>query len=104
MASCTSPRVSLRTLPISRVMSRANCSLRSAISWAARNSISARTGAGTRRQLFVGARRRLDRRFDITRASDSWNTPMRSSVFAGLRFSNVSPPPEGTQRPSMKLL
>ena len=50
IASCTSPRVSSSTLPISRVMSRANVSLRSAISCAARNSISARRGAGTSRQ------------------------------------------------------
>ena len=32
IASCTSPRVSSRTLPISRVMSRASASLRSAMS------------------------------------------------------------------------
>ena len=50
IASCTSPRVSSRTLPISRVMSRASDSLRSAISWAAWNSSSARFGAGTSRQ------------------------------------------------------
>ena len=50
IASWTSPRVSSRTLPISRVMSRASASLRSAINWAARNSSSARRGAGTSRQ------------------------------------------------------
>jgi hypothetical protein len=47
MASCTSPPVSATTLPISRVMSRAYRSLRSANSCAARSRISARFGAGT---------------------------------------------------------
>ena len=41
--------VSLRTLPISRVISRAKSSLRSTISWATRKRTSARFGAGTRR-------------------------------------------------------
>ena len=50
MASWTSPRVSSRTFPISRVMSRASDSFRSMRSCAARNRSSARFGAGTRRQ------------------------------------------------------
>ena len=33
-------------------------------------------------------------------AFDCWKTPMRSSVFAGLRFSKVWPEVEGTHSPS----
>ena len=34
---------------------------------------------------------------------DFWNTPRRSPVFAGLRFSKLSPETEGTHAPSIKL-
>ena len=101
IASCTSPRVSFRTLPISRVMSRANCSLRSAMSCAARNSISARS---RRRHQPPAARRRARPRRSprsTSAAVDFWNTPIRSSVLAGLRFSNVWPERDGTHSPSM---
>ena len=74
IASWTSPRVSSSTLPISRVMSRASASLRSAISCAARNSSSARFGAGTSRQLLVGARARRRWPGRRPRAFDFWNS------------------------------
>ena len=61
IASWTSPRVSSSTLPISRVMSRANCSLRSAMICAARSRISARRGAGTWRHGRAGAVRGSER-------------------------------------------
>ena len=51
IASCTSPRVSERTLPISRVICWANCSLRCTRISAARKRISPRFGAG---KLFSG--------------------------------------------------
>src|ERR1017187_7363331 len=62
MASCTSPRVSFRTLPISRVMSRAYSSLRSIRISAARKTISARLGAlgGVDGGIHVGLIRPLE--------------------------------------------
>ena len=103
MASWTSPRVSSSTLPISRVMSRASISLRSASSCAARNSISARRGAGTSRQCSY-ARRAASIARSTSWLVDCWNTPTSSSALAGLRFSNRSPETDGTHEPSMKLL
>ena len=50
MPSCTSPRVSTRILPISRVIARARSSLRARMSSPARKTISARLGAGVSRQ------------------------------------------------------
>ena len=49
IASCTSPRVSSSTFPISRVMSRAKASFCSTMRAAAARSSSARLGAGTSR-------------------------------------------------------
>src|SRR5204863_310864 len=68
IASCTSPRVSSRIFPISRVMSRASVSFRSVINCAARSSISARRGAGTRRQLGYARRAASMARSASTRA------------------------------------
>jgi len=51
MPSCTSPRVSMRIFPISRVIARASSSLRARMISPARNTISARRGAGVRRQV-----------------------------------------------------
>jgi hypothetical protein len=78
IASCTSPRVSSRTLPISRVMSRASASLRSARRLAARNRISARRGAGTRRHRVYAAFAAATAR-SASAAVDWGNTPMRSA-------------------------
>ena len=102
IASWTSPRVSSSTLPISRVMSRANCSLRSAMICAARSRISARRGAGTWRQD-AQARCAAASASPASSGVDSWKTPIRSSWSAGLRFSNWRPEREGTHCPSMKL-
>ena len=55
-ASCTSPRVSSRIFPISRVIVCASASLRSDNIWAALYKISARFGAGTRRQCGKASR------------------------------------------------
>jgi hypothetical protein len=56
------------------------------------NSISARTGAGTSRDL--------DRRLDV-RATGMLEESDQIRVMAGFRFSNVCPVAEGIQRPSM---
>src|SRR5216110_2586361 len=64
MASCTSPRVSARTLPISRVISLANSSLRWTSNSAARNRISARLGRHEPPR-FVGIRGGVHRQVDI---------------------------------------
>ncbi len=103
MASCTSPRVSLRTLPISRVMSRAYSSLRSISISAARKTISARRGAGTRRHL-AKARLAASTAASTSALADFWKMPTRSRVSAGLRFSKVSPVEDSTHSPSMKFL
>ena len=50
IASCTSPRASLSTLPISWVISRASSSLRCSMISAALRTISPRAGAGVWRQ------------------------------------------------------
>ena len=50
MPSCTSPPASASTLPISRVIARARSCLRARMISPARNTISARRGAGVRRQ------------------------------------------------------
>ncbi len=101
-ASCTSPRVSSRILPISRVMSRASASLRSASICAARNSSSARRGAGTSRQCSY-ARFAASTARSTSALVDFWKWPIRSSEFAGFLSSNNSPEIDGTQAPSMKL-
>src|SRR5215472_13614388 len=103
MASCTSPRVSARTLPISRVMSRAWSSLRSISISAARKTISARRGAGTRRHL-TKARLAASTAALTSSLFDFWKMPTRSRVSAGLRFSKVSPVEESTHSPSIKFL
>ena len=51
--------------------------------------------------VLVGARRRGDRRVARRASLDCWNTPIRSSVLAGLRFSKVWPDEEATHSPSM---
>ena len=102
IASCTSPRVSSSTLPISRVMSRANSSLRAAMSCAALNRISARFGAGTRRHD-SNARFAAAIAASASSVVESGNSPIRSSVLAGLRFSNVAPDSDGTHFPPTKL-
>ena len=61
IASCTSPRVSSSTFPISRVMSRASVSLRSAMSCAARKRISARRRRRHEAPARIGASRRVER-------------------------------------------
>ena len=104
IASWTSPRVSSRTLPISRVMSRANCSLRSAISCAARNSISARRGAGTRRQLAYARSAARNRVLGVLRRRllKERQSGRRGSPGSGSRRDG--PTTTAVHRPSTKLL
>ena len=89
IASWTSPRVSSSTLPISRVMSRANSSLRAAMICAALNSISARFGAGTRRHDSYACFA-AEIAASASSVVESGNDPIKSWVFAGFRFSNVA--------------
>src|ERR1700682_1520345 len=103
MASCTSPRVSARTLPISRVISRAYSSLRSIRISAARNTISARRGAGTRRHL-AKARLAASTAASTSSLLERWKMATTSRVSAGFRSSNVCPPVDSTHSPSMKFL
>ncbi len=98
--SCTSPRVSTSTLPISRVMARAIVSLRSRISSPARNTISARLGAGTSRQDRY-ARRAASTASPTSSGPEAGNSP-RTSPFAGLRLQKVPPPRAATQRPPIE--
>ena len=100
-ASCTSPRVSSRIFPISRVIVAARASLRSDKICAARYKISARLGAGTSRQCGNAARAAATARLTST-ADDLGTRPSRSSWLAGLRLSKVSADSAGTHSPSMK--
>src|SRR6267154_885257 len=103
MASCTSPRVSLSTLPISRVISRECSSLRPIKISAARKTNSARRGAGTNRHL-AKARLAASTAASTSALADFWKMPTRSRVSAGLRFSKVSPVEDSTHSPSIKFL
>src|SRR5882762_202917 len=103
IASCTSPRVSASTFPISRVMSRENSSLRFTSSSAARKRISARLGAGTRRQDLYASLAAATAASTSSR-EESGKTPISSSTFAGLRFSSVFPLRGATHSPLMKFL
>ena len=79
MASCTSPRASVSTLPISRVMSCASASLRSSSSSEARRMIAARDGHGVRRQA-SNASRAAATAASTSAASLRGNTPTTSSL------------------------
>src|SRR5713226_1603179 len=103
MASWTSPRVSARTLPISRVMSFENSSLRWSNSSAARNRISARLGAGTSRHVLYASFAASTAAFTSSSVEET-NIPINSSVFAGLRFSYAFPLRDSTHSPLMKFL
>src|SRR5579859_5855645 len=103
MASCTSPRVSASTLPISRVMSFEYSSLRWTKISAARYKISARFGAGTSRHDLYASFAASTAAF--TSASfEATKFPTSSSVLAGLRFSYVFPLFESTHSPPIKFL
>src|SRR5882762_3276905 len=103
IASCTSPRVSARTLPISRVMSFENSSLRWSNSSAARNKISARFGAGTSRHVLYASFAASTAASTSSSVEDT-NIPINSPVFAGLRFSYALPLRDSTHSPLMKFL
>src|SRR6266576_2486954 len=103
MASWTSPRVSARTLPISRVMSFENSSLRCSSSSAARNKTSARFGAGTSRHALYASFAAATATSTSSCVEDT-NIPINSPVFAGLRFSYALPLRDSTHSPLMKFL
>ena len=68
MASWTSPRASLMTLPISSVISRANCSLRSSMIWPTDRG-SRRAWAPGRVASLEGACGGVDRDLDVLRGA-----------------------------------
>src|SRR3984957_9974299 len=103
IASCTSPRVSARTFPISRVMSFEKSSLCATIDSAARYKISARLGAGTRRHFLYACLAASTAASTSSDVEDT-NIPTSSSVFAGLRFSYAFPLRDSTHSPLMKFL
>src|SRR6202051_5391474 len=70
---------------------------------AARKTISARRGAGTRRHL-AKARLAASTAASTSALADFWKIPTRSRVSAGLRFSKVSPVEDSTHSPSIKFL
>src|ERR1035438_6330830 len=70
---------------------------------AARNTISARRGAGTRRH-FVNARLAASTAASTSALFDRWKMATTSRVSAGLRSSKVWPPTDSTHSPSMKFL
>src|SRR6266850_2180279 len=103
MPSCTSPPVSVSTLPISHVMALAISSLRSTSSSPTRNSTWPRIGAGVfdhwAKPRFAEATARLR-----SSGPDRGNRPMTSFQSAGLRFSKYSPVEGATHSPAMKFL
>src|SRR6266850_74273 len=103
MPSCTSPRVSVRTLPISRVIARAIASFRSTSSSPTRCSTWPRTGAGV---LDHWAKPRLadSIAFSMSAGPERGNRPITSFQSAGLRFSKYSPVEGATHSPAMKFL
>src|SRR5882762_3263258 len=103
MASWTSPRLSARTLPISRVMSFENSSLRWSNNSAARNKISARFGAGISRHVLYASFAASTAASTSSPVEDT-NIPINSSVFAGLRFSYAFPLRDSTHSPLIKFL
>src|ERR1700688_2588449 len=103
MASWTSPRVSARTLPISRVISFENSSLCCSSNSAARYKISARLGAGTKRQLLYASLAAPTAAFTSSELEET-KLPTSSSVLAGLRFSYVLPLRASTHSPLIKFL
>src|SRR6202167_924444 len=68
---------------------------------AARKTISARRGAGTRRHL-AKARLAASTAASTSALADFWKMPTTSRVSAGLRSSKVSPVEDSTHSPSMK--
>ena len=99
MPSCTSPPASASTLPISWVIVRVSSGLRSRRSSATRNRISARFGAGYRRQLAYASCAAATAR-SASAAVERGNDPITSPV-AGFVSSNRSPLSESTQSPAM---
>src|SRR2546426_617098 len=100
IASCTSPRASLRTLPISCVISRASSSLRASMIRAALRTISPRAGGGVRRQpgnAFCAASRAAF----TSSALDACITPSTWPLCAGLVEVKVRPLFDSTQCPPM---
>src|SRR3954468_13719942 len=102
IASWTSPAASGSTLPISRAISSATSSLRSASSCPKRKRISPRLGAGTRRHSSKAALAASTAR-SASSADDFGKTPSVSPV-AGLVVSKVSPETASTHSPPMKFL
>src|SRR6266513_1187581 len=103
MPSWTSPRVSARTFPISRVMARAIRSLRCTSKSPTRCSTSPRIGAGV---LDHWANPRwADATARVTSSGpDRGKQPITSSHSAGLRFSKYAPVRGATHSPAMKFL
>src|SRR5215208_682407 len=102
IASWTSPAASGMTLPISRAISSATSSLRSASSWPKRKRISPRFGAGVRRQSSKAAFAASTAR-SASSALERGKTPSVSPV-AGLVVSKVSPEAASIHSPPMKFL
>ena len=101
IAVCTSPRVSLSTLPISRVISAANSSLCCSNNRDVRNKISPRSGAGIAAQAgcaFLAAATASSRSARV----DCWKCPTTSFVLAGLVLLNVLPLAEPRHSPAIK--
>src|SRR5215207_7303672 len=102
IASWTSPAASGTTLPISRAISSATSSLRSASSWPKRKRNSPRFGAGVRRQSSKAAFAASTAR-SASSALERGKTP-RVSPVAGLVVSKVSPEAASIHSPPMKFL
>src|SRR6267143_595572 len=103
MPSCTSPRVSVSTLPISRVIARAIASFRWTSSSPTRCSTWPRIGAGVLDHR-TKPRRADSIAFSMSAGPERGNRPITSFQSAGLRFSKYSPVEGATHSPAMKFL
>ena len=100
MASCTSPLVSKKGLPISRVIARAISLLRSVMMSPTRFRISPRLGAGILRHESKAALA-ASTAAATSSADESGKWPIRSDWRAGLRLSKVAPEAASTHWPLM---
>ncbi len=100
MPSWTSPSVSSRILPISRVIASAISRFRAVMRSPTLRSASPRCGAGTFRHA-ANPRFADSTAFSTSSGPDDGKRPSTSSHRAGLRFSLYSPVEGSTHSPAM---
>ena len=103
IASWTSPRASVSTLPISRVIRRASSSLRSSSSSEARRMIAARDGPGSPAPVVERRPRGGDRRVDVGGVAAREDADDVVACAPGCATRSVRPDAEGRNAPLIRL-